>query len=162
MSDEAPDKRVYRRVDVVIPMGFRPVDRSVVEQARRTESTPESGETDPLHAALTRIEQKVDALIRRQDRHDAAPPVYPLSVNLSGAGVRFGSEWPIEPGVCVELVLILPGDAPHRIHAFGEVVRQRKLARPTGGIYEIAVSFLILSPLDREHLIRYTFQVISR
>ncbi|MEO5657577.1 MAG: PilZ domain-containing protein [Nitrospiria bacterium] len=163
MPDDMSDKRLYRRVDVLIPFGFRTVDRAVVDTARRgVPLRVASSGDDPVHAVLERIEHKVDGLLRRLDGGgDDAPPVTLRSVNLSGAGVRFGSEFPVEPGVCVDLVLVLPGEPAHRVRVFGEVVRQRKLARPSGGIYELAVSFLTLSPRDREWLIRYTFQTVG-
>jgi hypothetical protein len=86
----------------------------------------------------------------------------PTPINLSGAGVRFPSDDPVEQGEYVDVVMVLPGDSPIKVRAFGEVVRQRLVARPSGAVYEIAASFLHLPPKDREAIIRYTFQANGR
>lgn len=162
MAADEQDKRLYRRVDVLIPFGFRTVGRGTVEASVHVEPEAETSHGDPVRAALERIERKVDRLLAKVESADQAPPVKPTPINLSGAGVRFSSDDPIEQGEYVDLVLVLPGDVPTRIRAFGEVVRQRLMARPSGAVYEIAVAFLHLAPKDREAIIRYTFQANGR
>lgn len=164
MSGEEPDKRLYRRVDVLIPFGFRLVGRSAVEASVRSEPDPEPArpDEDPVRAALARIERKVDRLLARWETNDQSPPVRPTPINLSGAGVRFPSDAPVEQGECVDVAMVLPTEPPLKIRAFAEVVRQRLLARPSGAVYEIAASFIHLAPKDREAIIRYTFQANGR
>jgi hypothetical protein len=162
MSDPT-DKRLYRRVDVVIPFGFRPVDRAVVEALSFPDLVPQARESpDPLMAMLERIDGKLDRMLDRLESYDRWPSLQETSVNLSGAGVRFGCDVPIAVGVFLEVALVLPGDRPVRICTHGEVVRQTKRGRSRGGAYESAVSFVALSDRDRESIIRYTFQVSGR
>jgi hypothetical protein len=134
MPDNDEDKRLYRRVDVLIPFGFRTIGRGAVEAAVHAEPEPVTLNVDPVRAALERIERKVDRLLARLDSEEQAPSVRPTPINLSGAGVRFPSDEPIEQGEFVDVVMVLPGDAPVRVRAFGEVVRQRLLARPSGAV----------------------------
>lgn len=162
MSDDDKDKRLYRRVDVLIPFGFRTVGPGAVAAAVQADPEPATVHDDPVRAALERIECKVDRLLDRIASADQTPPVKPTPINLSGAGVRFPSDEPIEQGEYVDLVMVLPGDSPIKIRAFAEVVRQRLLARPSGAVYEIAAAFLHLEPKDREAVIRYTFQANGR
>lgn len=162
MPGDDQDKRLYRRVDVLIPFGFRTVGPRAVEAAVHAETEPETTHDDPVRAAIERIERKVDRLLARIDSADQAPSVKPTPINLSGAGVRFPSDEPIEQGEYVDLVMILPGDSPIKVRAFAEVVRQRLVARPSGAVYEIAAAFLHLAPKDREAVIRYTFQANGR
>jgi hypothetical protein len=162
MLGDDQDKRLYRRVDVLIPFGFRTVGPRAVEAAVQADTEPETTHDDPVRAALERIERKVDRLLARIDSADQAPSLKPTAINLSGAGVRFPSDEPIEQGEYVDLVMVLPGDSPIRVRAFAEVVRQRLLARPSGAVYEIAAAFLHLAPKDREAVIRYTFQANGR
>lgn len=162
MPGDEEDKRLYRRVDVLIPFGFRTVGQGAVTAAVQADPEPETGHHDPVRAALERIERKMDRVLARIDSADHAPGVRQTPINLSGAGVRFPSDDPIEQGEYVDLVMILPGDAPIKIRAFAEVVRQRLIARPSGAVYEIAAAFLHLAPKDREAIIRYTFQANGR
>ncbi len=162
MSADDQDKRLYRRVDVLIPFGFRKVGPRIVEAAVRQDSEPSTEHGDPLRAALDRIERKLDRLLARWESEDQAPSVRPTPINLSGAGVRFPSDDPIEQGEYVDVVMVLPGDSSIKVRAFGEVVRQRLVARPSGAVYEIAASFLHLPPKVREAIIRYTFQANGR
>jgi c-di-GMP-binding flagellar brake protein YcgR len=111
---------------------------------------------------LDRIERKVDRLLARLEFGDQTPMVRPQRINLSGSGVRFSSDDPMEEGQYLDLAMVLPGESPVSIHAVGEVVRQRLLARPSGAVYEIAVSFADIAPEDREAIIRYTFQANGR
>lgn len=162
MPGDEQDKRLYRRVDVLIPFGFRTIGRGAVEASIRVEPEPGPVSDDPVRAALDRIERKVDRLLVRLESEELAPAVRPTPINLSGAGVRFPSDEPIEQGEFVDVVMVLPGDSQIRIRAFAEVVRQRLVARPSGAVYEIAASFLHLAPKDRETIIRYTFQANGR
>ncbi len=162
MPGDEQDKRLYRRVDALIPFGFRRVGQGAVAAAVQGDPEPETWHPDPVRAALERIERKVDRLLARIDSADQAPTVTPTPINLSGAGVRFPSDDPIEQGEYMDLLMILPGDVPIRVRAFAEVVRQRLVARPSGAVYEIAASFLHLAPKDREAIIRYTFQANGR
>jgi c-di-GMP-binding flagellar brake protein YcgR len=162
MPDNDQDKRLYRRVDVLIPFGFRTIGRGVVEASLQTAPEPVVVSDDPIRGALERIERKVDRLLARLESENLAPAVRPTPINLSGAGVRFPSDDPIEQGEFVDVVMVLPGDSQVRIRAFAEVVRQRLVARPSGAVYEIAASFLHLPPKDREAIIRYTFQANGR
>jgi hypothetical protein len=156
------DKRLYRRVDVLIPFGFRTIGQGAVVNVVGQDPEPPTEDADPVRAALDRIERKVDRLLARLESEDHAPSLKPTPINLSGAGVRFPSDDPIEQGEYVDVVMVLPGDSPIRIRAFGEVVRQRLVARPSGAVYEIAAAFLHLPPKDREAIIRYTFQANGR
>lgn len=162
MAGSEEDKRLYRRVDVLIPFGFRTVGQGAVVNAVGQDPEPSTEDADPVRAALDRIERKVDRLLARLESADHAPSLKPTPINLSGAGVRFPSDDPIEQGEYVDVVMVLPGDTPIRIRAFGEVVRQRLVARPSGAVYEIAAAFLHLPPKDRETIIRYTFQANGR
>ena len=162
MPDNDQDKRLYRRVDVLIPFGFRTIGRGAVEASLHAEPEPVTVSDDPIQGVLERIERKVDRLLARLESEDQAPAVRPTPINLSGAGVRFPSDDPIEQGEFVDVVMVLPGDSPVKIRAFAEVVRQRLVARPSGAVYEIAASFLHLAPKDREVIIRYTFQANGR
>lgn len=165
MSDDASDKRLYRRVDVVIPFRFVVSDRAEAEAWRAKMGSPSrDADTDakgdgPHQALLSRIEHKLDRLLERIEPDERFEEILPLSVNLSGAGIRFAADLPLQPGTILKMMLILPYGAPLRILAFGEVTRNRKVGRPQGVAYESAVAFLALSDKDRESIIRYTFQV---
>ena len=162
MPDNDQDKRLYRRVDVLIPFGFRTVGRAAVESSHHIETEPVPASEDPIRGALERIERKIDRLLARLESEEQTPSVRPTPINLSGAGVRFPSDEPIEQGEFIDVVMVLPGDSSISVRAFAEVVRQRLLARPSGAVYEIAASFLHLAPMDREAIIRYTFQANGR
>jgi len=156
------DKRLFRRVDVLIPFGFKPVGRGGVQSIVQTEGESFQVSDDPVRVALDRIERKVDRLLARLESGDHIPTLQPRRINLSGSGVRFSNDDPLEEGQYLDLALVLPGESPVSIRAVGEVVRQRLLARPSGAVYEIAVSFVDLASADREAIIRYTFQANGR
>lgn len=163
MADEPEDKRLYRRVDVVVPFGFRPVDRATIasiapDAPRRAADPPD----DPVTAALERIERQLARVIDRLEWEERSPPVQPVPINLSGAGVRFAGRQALAPGAVLELALVLPGDPPIRIRTFGEVVRHKRIGRSPNGSHEIAVRFVNVSDRDRESIIRYTFRVTGR
>jgi hypothetical protein len=163
VADEPEDKRLYRRVDVVVPFGFRPADRTAVvpidpELPRRAVVPPD----DPVMAALERIERQLAWVINRLEWEERSPPVQPTPINLSGAGVRFAGRQALAPGAVLELALVLPSDPPIRIRTFGEVVRHKRIGRAPNGSHEIAVKFVNVSERDRESIIRYTFRVTGR
>ncbi len=163
MADEPEDKRLYRRVDVVVPFGFRPVDRAAI--ASITPDVPPHATTppdDPVMTALERIERQLARVIDRLEWEERSPPIQPTSINLSGAGVRFAGRQALAPGALLELALVLPGDPPIRIRTVGEVVRHKRIGRSPNGSHEIAVRFVNVSDRDRESIIRYTFQVTGR
>ena len=163
MADEPEDKRLYRRVDVVVPFGFRPADRTAVVPIDR-ELPPHAADPpdDPVMVALERIERQLAWVIDRLEWEERSPPVQPTPINLSGAGVRFAGRQALAPGAVLELALVLPGDPPIRIRAFGEVLRHKRIGRAPNGSHEIAVKFVNVSERDRESIIRYTFQVTGR
>lgn len=163
MADEPEDKRLYRRVDVVVPFGFRPADRTAITSIASA-SPPYAADPpdDPVMAALERIERQLAWVIDRLEWEERSPPVQPTPINLSGAGVRFAGRQALAPGAVLELALVLPGDPPIRIRTFGEVVRHKRIGRAPNGSHEIAVKFVNVSERDREFIIRYTFQVTGR
>ena len=163
MADEPEDKRLYRRVDVVVPFGFRPIGRATITSIA-SDVPPHAADqpNDPVMAALERIERQLAWVIDRLEWEERSPPVQPTPINLSGAGVRFAGRQALAPGAVLELALVLPGDPPIRIRTFGEVVRHKRIGRAPNGSHEIAVKFVNVSERDRESIIRYTFQVTGR
>ena len=165
MADEPEDKRLYRRVDVVVPFGFRPSasDRATITSIA-SDAPPHAADPpdDPVMAALERIERQLAWVIDRLEWEERSPPVQPTPINLSGAGVRFAGRQALAPGAVLELALVLPGDPPIRIRTFGEVVRHKRIGRAPNGSHEIAVKFVNVSERDRESIIRYTFKVPGR
>jgi len=163
VADEPEDKRLYRRVDVVVPFGFRAMDRATITSIA-SDVPPHAADPpdDPVMAALERIERQLAWVIDRLEWEERSPPVQPTPINLSGAGVRFAGRQALAPGAALELALVLPGDPPIRIRTFGEVLRHKRIGRAPDGSHEIAVKFVNVSERDRESIIRYTFQVTGR
>jgi len=81
-----------------------------------------------------------------------------LTDDLSGGGVRFVAEHPLEPGTRIQATMRLPGRV-EPVRFLGEVVWAKSLTSSTGSLSdsgaEVGVKFLQVDPKDREFLMQY-------
>jgi|WetSurSiteA1Bulk_404760.scaffolds.fasta_scaffold100700_1 hypothetical protein len=95
----------------------------------------------------------IDVLLRKDDTFQSRY----LEVDISGAGIRFGSDRRWDEGSYMELRIILPCFPDVRIGALGRVTRSHESLPASGGGWETAVGFVAMSENDRDILINYVF-----
>jgi hypothetical protein len=117
------------------------------------------GGDEELYAYLKVLEKKLDMILELLGRHEDGPGYTSLTthVSISGAGVRFASGEPLNPGERVELRLALPIAPFPKIATLCEVVRVGEPAEDGAREWSVAVKFLVMNDYDRDVLINYIF-----
>jgi c-di-GMP-binding flagellar brake protein YcgR len=83
----------------------------------------------------------------------------PLSVNLSGGGLRIKTPYYMEPGTRVLVDIFLPLAPTRVISAVAEIIRcnEIKLSWEKGASYTTAMKFTNIDEKDRESIIFFVF-----
>lgn len=180
--------RSHLRVDAFIKLVYRPMSRIEFNEKQKkyllntAASDPdqyvkryqrfEAEGTEPslplvapeIISELKSIHNKLDFIIRTIGKNEQNN-IYiadPVQVNLSGSGMRFVSAQRLEPGVFLDVEMILPISSGILIDLIGEVVRSNELADERAidadNRWETAVTFAAISQDDREMIIHYIFK----
>jgi hypothetical protein len=159
------NRRAFSRVDIYIPISFRPVPekeyKSVISRIsgepvlvnfHRTpplENHPQKQWIDLLNAKLDNI---IQTLSMQSERFDALPFKY---VTISGSGMSFSSQQAYNLGDLLEIKMMLTLNKPAACYLYGEVVKTQK---QTSG-YFISVSFRMICEAIRERIIQFVFEM---
>jgi hypothetical protein len=117
------------------------------------------GEEKELFAYMKVLDKKLDMIIElleAKKSEDAYKSLY-TRVNISGAGIRFLSDGPLNMGARVELRIALPTSPFSRLSTLCEVVRTEQSATDEGTGWQIALKFIVINEYDRDVLINYIF-----
>jgi hypothetical protein len=124
-----------------------------------TEEKEPGGRNDQAYAYMQVINKKLDAIIDYLHKMQSGETYHGLQtdVNISGAGLQFESDSPLQQGIYVELKVVIPVFPYPKITALCEVVRAQGLASTVAGRFGIAMKFLVINEKDRDILINYIF-----
>jgi len=175
-----PDKREYFRIDDRLSIEFRYVTpeeflrlENIIRYnpGHKTDKPYEmyfpgepAGRTgieeNEVTAYLRVLERKLDLIIDLllPQKNGVSYKTLFTPVNISGAGIRFNSDMPLNLGERVELRLALPLAPFSKISTLCEVLRAEEIALEDGPIaWDIALKFLVMNDYDRDFLINYVF-----
>jgi len=171
-----PDGREYYRAEAALVVFFGPddpktraalaVDRQMWETAGELEQKARQIFLDrdaheellPILDLLKWLDYKLDMVLFYQRRGDRERyfPHQGMTKDISGSGLNLQSEQLLSPGKTYLLSVSLP-DAPSR-----PVVCVAAVVRGRGGAHQeelvTALNFTEISDVDRERVIRFTFQ----
>lgn len=147
------DRREFFRQDVSIQLDYRippsQIPHEIREHWRQCRWATEfaSQEPDPNEPAeLTSLRREIQATV---ERRKAAPPV---TVNVSGGGMRLNLKERLHPGMLVELGIYLP--QPRKVlEVIGEVVQVTASADKDR--FSTALRYRLIDEADRDRLIGY-------
>ena len=117
------------------------------------------GEEKELFTYMKVLDKKLDTIIElleAKKSEDSYKSLY-TRVNISGAGIRFLSDGPLNMGARVELRIALPTSPFSRLSTLCEVVRTEQSATDEGTGWQIALKFIVINEYDRDVLINYIF-----
>lgn len=77
-------------------------------------------------------------------------------IDISGGGLRFESDRPLDKDLVLDLVVELGGG--ERISAIGQVVRSLPIEKSGFNKYSIGIQFTIIEERDRDKIIKFIFQ----
>ncbi|MEF2144430.1 MAG: PilZ domain-containing protein [Desulfovibrionaceae bacterium] len=157
------ERRTYARVNARIRARARRTDDPYSPALFRWHEggTVVPGETELKEAGLPQVlvrylaalNTKLDALVAAQSR-DVLREEYPLRFDvrdISGAGLAFRTEDPMEKGAAFEVVLSLSDSPPLMASAKGKVVEQEN-----SGLWRF--EFTNIRDTDLEYVIQFVFQ----
>jgi hypothetical protein len=112
-----------------------------------------------LFAYLKALDKKLDMIIELLEakKSEEAYKSLHTRVNISGAGIRFLSDGPLNMGERVELRIALPTSPSSRLSTLCEVVRTEQSVTDEGTGWQIALKFIVINEYDRDVLINYIF-----
>ena len=112
-----------------------------------------------LFAYLKMLDRKLDMILGLLDAKKSGETYKSLDtrVNISGAGIRFLSDGPLDAGERVELRIVLPTSPFFRLSALCEVVRTQEQTTGAAAAWQIALKFIVINEYDRDVLINYIF-----
>lgn len=173
------DRRSYVRVDCILPLEYRRVDKNnrpwdiegildswsaysfLFETYSSNLELEGSGDLDPrLLQLLLVIEKKLDFVINyiTQEKGKGFKLPRIRRVNISGSGLRFYVEEEFRSGDQIEIMIILPIFPPASLLFKGEVVRLTSVIRDGEKTFEIAVRYIDIDEKDRDKIIIYTIK----
>lgn len=113
---------------------------------------------DPVFTYLKIIDRKLDLvldILREKTEENLHYKTEVLDVNLSASGIKFGSEFPMNEGDFVELIIVLPVYPYMRISALCKVIRCESVSENNQKKYEISLHYVVINESDRDKLIKY-------
>jgi len=130
-----------------------------IGERTREENADGSNLEDIFLGLLISINEKLDHLFQLVGQeHTTEKTLFfkkPCWTNISGAGMRFFTEQPLDLESFLRIDILLPLFPSFTITALGQVVRVQK--KDTDNQYEVAVSFTDIHEDDRDALIHYIF-----
>ena len=127
-----------------------------VDSARPAEVGGES--ESPILDCLQQINQKLDRIIELMPRraHKGGLDRSGVIRDISGSGLRFQTDRPVDDGSVLEFQLNLPGRLTHTVLAVAEVKRVKVYASVEGERYwEVAVHFTSIEEFDRDRIVAH-------
>jgi len=117
------------------------------------------GQDKELFAYLKVLDKKLDMILELLDSRKGGEAYKSLDtrVNISGAGIRFVSDGPLDMGERVELRIVLPIAPFFRLSTLCEVVRIQEQPAGEATGWQIALKFIVINEYDRDVLINYIF-----
>lgn len=176
--EDQKDRRRYFRIDDEIKLIYSEVPGSEISNTERLER--ESLEYNALSSSLEILTQESRVILKKieRDQPDVADYLNRLErkidliaqtismndpelkdrttrkVNISASGLAFDAEKSVEPGVVIELKMILPPSLITFV-TYGKVIYCNTCLGRNEFSHRIGVDFLFLREQDRELLIRY-------
>ncbi len=174
------EKREFFRIDDKLAIEYRVIDKEEFARLRniiRCDSSRMNGASMEMHFTgdslsrtpgkehelfityLKTIDKKLDMIINLLDgkKKGAAYNSLFTNVNISGSGIKFISDMPLEDGDLIELKIEIPFMTSPKIMTVGQIVRSVRLTSPAPGNCETAVKFLVINDHDRDLIISYMF-----
>ncbi|MBI5419472.1 MAG: PilZ domain-containing protein [Deltaproteobacteria bacterium] len=108
---------------------------------------------------LVSMDLKIDAIVKflSEGNRGALMSFTPRWVNLSGSGIRFTMNDPVQAGDFLEIRLFLPDAGGVPVNILGVVIRAERSARGSEQGIEVAANYHYIEEEDRDRLIRYIF-----
>ena len=179
MDLNTDNDRSYVREDIYIDVNYRVISRAEYDSSPVAESgsgsqvfrnlTGEISEQeneanvksrDAIVGFLLHIDKKLDKILSllTQDREDQGETHKGVVINISGSGMKFLTEKPVDCGEIIHASFVLSENPFVFLELYGEVVNitHAKENRKTG--YYLGVNFLNLSSKDRQQIITSVFQ----
>jgi hypothetical protein len=130
-----------------------------INEAYFTEEKEPGGRNDQAYAYMQVINKKLDTIIEYLYKLQCGETYHDLQtdVNISGVGLQFASDIPLQEGVYVELKVVIPVFPYPKITSLCEVMRTQGLTSDAPGRFRIAMKFLVINEKDRDILINYIF-----
>lgn len=128
---------------------------AAARKALEDEKAPEA--LRPLLSVMRWLDFKLDLILHQMRLHEQAAhfPGRATTTDISGAGFGVAEPLVVEVGSRILVSLPLPDEPSRPVTALGEVVRAGQEDLAHGAVS--AVRFVDIAEMDRERLIRYTF-----
>jgi c-di-GMP-binding flagellar brake protein YcgR len=116
-------------------------------------------EKDQVYAYLQVIDKKLDIIIDHlcKSKEDDLYVSRFAEVDISGAGIRFISDVPLDKDAYVELKVILPLFPYPKISSLCSIVRMKEFVVEEMKQWQMALKFALINEEDRDILINYIF-----
>lgn len=176
--DRDDERREFFRITDRLPVEFRIISREEfveLQDAIRYNSTqvmdrthelyfldihhrPEN-ENDHVYNYMQMINKKLDMIIELLGSSDSGGNYKKVhtDVSISGAGIKFICDTPVNEGDFVELKIIVPVSPYPKITTLCQVVRSEGDREAKEGDKRVAMKFLVINETDRDVLINYIF-----
>mgnify|MGYP001820225537 CR=1 FL=1 len=167
------EKRTSVRAELSTRVKIQPVSREEFERSkssqiggvpagvRLNEGSLPDGQMGLLTDHLSRIEEKLDQVLRKldPDAYGGEASMYGTVRNISAGGANLLLEDAFEPGQLVLISLSVPGFSIGFLQAYGEIIRVKPVVQNNRQRFETSIKFLVISEDEREKLISYAFCV---
>ncbi|MBW1715318.1 MAG: PilZ domain-containing protein [Deltaproteobacteria bacterium] len=110
---------------------------------------------------LVQMDEKLDRILDKLSEDEADRDLLPkqgIGVSISGSGMNVVAEEPVEPGQIIHADFVLSRIPLVFLDVFGKVLRVTPVDEKGTSIYNLAIEFLDLKPIDRERIIACVFQ----
>jgi len=159
--------REFFRVRAEIPLRVEPLepaDYGRVASQILSQIDPEIPKLDPaLVGWLDRIERKLDRILAHLERPESrSSSDWGRTTGLSGSGLSFVPDHPIEPGSALVVEFELPETPIRTVRCIGRVVDQPEDPAAAGAEWEpseIGVAFETIRLADRDAVVRTTLAI---
>ncbi len=116
-------------------------------------------EKSQVFAYLRMIDKKVDMLVDilcKPQKNELYHSSY-AEVEISGNGIKFISDLPIQGGDYIELRIVIPRFPYPKITALGQVLRSESYTMSDTKYGTVVARFIVINEEDRDLLISYVF-----
>lgn len=162
--DSGAERRTFFRVLTHLPVKCRRVsdaEAEALERALPQRRAPDMSRVDEALATwLDRIERKLDRVLVHLGIGDpvAFCEADVQEVMLSGAGMSFVTDPPVEPGTRVLVEFEIPGTPAHLVRCLARVIRHLP-PKEEGESASTAVAFDVIHDSDREAIVHHAVEV---
>lgn len=143
--------------DFILHNSTQVIDK--INEVYFTEEKESTSRNDQIYAYMQVINKKLDTIIDYLYKLQCGEAYHGLQtdVNISGAGLQFDCDSPLQQGVYIELRVVIPVFPYPKITVLCEVVRAQDPINEAAGRFGVAMKFLVINEKDRDILINYIF-----